>query len=117
MCRRQPFEYENGPNLQDGVGRAGSGRTAFIRQPLEYEDRPNLLSYTKKNTSNRGGDKEAAEKDSVQVSEGFTFDLAERHRTFFEYVRDQKWDSVASYLDRKGVLYSDRGSLYLNVCV
>jgi hypothetical protein len=37
----------------------------------------------KKNTSNRGDDKEAAEKDSVQVSEGLTFDLAERYRTFF----------------------------------
>jgi hypothetical protein len=36
----------------------------------------------KKNTSNRGDDKKAAEKDSVQVSEGFTFDLAERRRTF-----------------------------------
>jgi hypothetical protein len=71
----------------------------------------------KKNTSNRGDDKKAAEKDSVQVSDGFTFDLAERHRTFFEYVRDKKWDSVASYLDRKSVLYSGRGSLYLNVCV
>jgi hypothetical protein len=32
-------------------------------------------------------------------------------------VRDKKWDSVASYLDRKSVLYSGRGSLYLNVCV
>ena len=75
------------------------------RQPLEYEDGPNLLSYTKKNTSNQGDDKKAAEKDSVQVSEGFTFDLAERHRTFFEYVRDKKWDSAASYLDTKSVLY------------
>ena len=87
------------------------------RQPLEYEDGPNLLSYTKKNTSNQGDDKKAAEKDSVQVSEGFTFDLTERHRTFFEYVRDEKWDSAASYLDKKSVLYSGRGFLYLNVCV
>ena len=75
---------------QDGVGRAGSGRTAFIRQPLEYEDGPNLLSYTKKNTSNQGDDKKAAEKDSVQVSEGFTFDLAERHRTFFRVCERQE---------------------------
>ncbi len=36
---------------------------------------------------------------------------------FFEYVRDKKWDSVASYLDRKSVLYSGRGALNLNVSV
>ncbi len=44
----------------------------------------------KKNTSNRGDDKKAAEKDSLQVSDGFTFDLAERHRTFFRVCERQE---------------------------
>ncbi len=58
--------------------------------PIRYESRSYSTSsivfppyrVKKKNTSNRGDDKEAAKKDSVQVSEGFTFDLAERRRTF-----------------------------------
>ena len=88
------------------------------RQPLEYEDGPNLLSYTKKNTSNQGDDKKAAEKDSVQVSEGFTFDLAESHRTFFSSMLETRSGTRRHRTwTRRAFSNSGRGFLYLNVCV
>ena len=63
--------------------RSGMNLTATTLQP--HSSSPIVFPpyrVKKKNTSNWGDDKKAAEKDSVQVSEGFTFDLAERRRTF-----------------------------------
>ena len=42
----------------------------------------------------------------------FAFDIADRHRAFFEYIRDKKWDSVASYLEKKSVLYSGKSTKF-----
>ena len=50
------------------------------------------------------------------MNEGFDFDLADKHRVFFEYIRDKKWDSVASFIDKKCIMHSGpcmRYSTYL----
>lgn len=55
-----------------------------------------------------GGGGEEAEK-AKNLNQGFDFDMVERHRMFFEYIRDKKWDSVASFLEKKSVMFSGKG--------
>eukprot|EP01038_Epipyxis_sp_PR26KG_P013480 gene13480-18085_t len=39
------------------------------------------------------------------ISNTFSFDQEERHQKFFEYIRDKNWEAVASFVDKKSVLY------------
>jgi len=87
-----------------------------IRSTNSADDRWQTLIYTLKESPIRiakpkekkipgKSSEEDAEKGRL-LNEGFDFDLADRHRVFFEYIRDKKWDSVASFIDKKCVMHS-----------
>jgi hypothetical protein len=43
--------------------------------------------------------------DASANDQKFPFDQAERHRLFWQFIRDKEWKSAAAFVDKKAILF------------
>ncbi|KAJ1439190.1 hypothetical protein B484DRAFT_391923, partial [Ochromonadaceae sp. CCMP2298] len=101
---------DDGGGSGEGSGGGGDGGDGGRWIQLSFSLRESAICVSEKKTDEGAGAAEGVGGGGDGPSVVFAFDQVDRHRKFFEFVRDKEWGAVGSFMDKKAVCWN-RGDM------